>query len=678
MVASYDLKSAVTHAVPFDHAEHTAPPLDQGVSTVVAEIVRRLTARFPWLPSTLGDRLEFELPAFMVSLAIHGMLLVGLAFAGYQVHHEALQREIHSEVVDSLISSDVPFQNIDQSSSPPTMAPVAGSFSPTLANTITSAPISSASVPVSIQEGTRGSLPQLATLDVKRATEIVIPTATMLGQTVSIKGSGAEMVGGVEGAVDRIAVEILRRMEQGRTLVVWAFDASGSLQAERERLSKHIDTIYNHITQLDESQLAADSGLITMVVAFGNDRRALLAKPTSDRSEILEAIGKVPLDETGVETTFGTVAEIVTKWGRYKDKANRLYHTMIIVVTDEVGDDEDRLEDAIGLAKKSKVPVYVLGNQAIFGRLEGYVNYTDPKTKQVFYHVPVRQGPESIMLEQIRLPFWYGGPQYEIVEAGFGPYALSRLASETGGIYFVTRFDTKRMGFDLARIREYKPELIRRDEYEKQIRNSPLRQAILNAAIVTQQNLPGMPAMVFPPVDTPEFKEQMTVNQGIAERTAYTVDEALGPITAAAKYRDREVSRRWQAHFDLIRGRLLAMKVRCKEYNAICARMKQDPQRFKDPKSNAWKLVPDKTIQFSDNAKAASAEAQKLLERVVHDHPTTPWALLAQRELEHPLGFKWAETYVPPPRRGNDNDVAAQKKKKQAPSMNKPQEVPKL
>ena len=66
------------------------------------------------------------------------------------------------------------------------------------------------------------------------------------------------------------------------------------------------------------------------------------------------------------------------------------------------------------------------------------------------------------MLEMIRLPFWYGGQQYEFVDAGFGPYGLSRLANATGGIYFVTRFDTRRMGFDLARIREYKPDWIPR------------------------------------------------------------------------------------------------------------------------------------------------------------------------------------------------------------------------
>ena len=85
----------------------------------------------------------------------------------------------------------------------------------------------------------------------------------------------------------------------------------------------------------------------------------------------------------------------------------------------------------------------------------------------------------------------------------------------------------------------------------------------------------------------------MATNQGIAERTAYTVDEALGPINAVAKLRDRETSRRWQAHYDLIRGRLLAMKVRCYEYNWACARMKKDPPKFSNPKSNAWRLVPD-------------------------------------------------------------------------------------
>jgi hypothetical protein len=232
------------------------------------------------------------------------------------------------------------------------------------------------------------------------------------------------------------------------------------------------------------------------------------------------------------------------------------------------------------------------------------------------------------------------------------------------------------MGFDPARMREYKPDWVRRDEYANEVNRSALRQAILAAAQITQQKLPGMPSLNFPAADGPEFKDSMSNNQAIAERTAYTVDEALGPINAVAKLRDREKSRRWQAHFDLIRGRLLATKVRCYEYNWACARMKKNTPKFSNAKSNSWRLVPDQGIQYSEKAAAAGREAQSLLRRVVEDHPATPWALLAQRELENPLGFKWRETYVSPRPRINDIEVA--KRKNKSMSQSKPLEVPKL
>ena len=291
---------------------------------MVADFVRGLEHRFPWLSTWLGGRLEIELPAFMMSLTMHGLLLVCLGLAGYRVHQEA-HHEIQSGGVDNLVPSESTYQDLDMTANPSAPIAAAGSFAPTLAPTITSAPSSANAIPVTAtSESTKGGpAPELVKLDVRRATEVIVPTATMLGQTVSIRGNGAEMVGGVEGAVDRIAIEILRRLEQGRTLVVWAFDASGSLQAERQRLGKHIEAIYAHINQLDESRLSTDSGLLTMVVGFGHDRRPMLPKPTAERSEIVEAINSVPLDTTGIETTFTTVAEIVHRWGRYKDANNQ-------------------------------------------------------------------------------------------------------------------------------------------------------------------------------------------------------------------------------------------------------------------------------------------------------------------------------------------------------------------
>jgi hypothetical protein len=523
-----------------------------------------------------------------------------------------------------------------------------------------------------------GAAVELAKLDVRRATESALPTASTYGQTVSIKGSGAEHVGSAEGAVDRIADEILRRLEKGRTLVVWAFDASGSLQAERERLAKHIDTVYAHITKRDDKSLATDGGLLTAVVAFGQDRKSMTDAPTADPAAIIKAIRAVPLDESGIESTFTTVADIVRKYRLYKDVDGNAYKTMVIVVTDEVGDDEPQLEGAIDIAVKARVPVYVLGSQAIFGRLEGRMNYKDPKTGRTYFNLPVRQGPESVMLEQIRMPFWYGGNQYDILDSGFGPYALSRLAGATGGIFFITRLGETRMGFDPAKLREYKPDWVARSKYEEAVKSHPIREAVINAALLTQQNLPGMPTLLFPAADGPEFKEVMERNQAIAAQTAYTVDAAIEPINAAAKFRDREPSRRWQAHYDLIRGRLLAMKVRCYEYNWICAKMKKDAPKFTKPDNNAWRLVPDDEVHYSDKAAAAGKLAVDLLKKVVAEHPETPWAVLAKRELEAPLGFKWVETYVKPIVRNNNNAEAVAKKKAMMKNMPKPPEPPKL
>jgi hypothetical protein len=227
-------------------------------------------------------------------------------------------------------------------------------------------------------------------------------------------------------------------------------------------------------------------------------------------------------------------------------------------------------------------------------------------------------------------------------------------------------------------MREYKPDWVSQDQYARNLQKHPIRNAVITAAQITQQQLPGQPGLTFPAAETPEFKEQMFKNQETVARIEYTVNEALTPITATVKQRDRETSRRWQAHYDLIRGRLLAMKVRCFEYNTACARMKKDAPKFTDPKSNAWRLTPTEDIMSGDKVATVAKEARALLRRVVDDHPNTPWALLAQRELKDPFGLKWVETNVPPPPKRSEADAAAAKKKAAMKKDAKPEEVPKI
>ncbi len=603
-----------------------------------------------------------DLPAFGVSVAFHALLLVVLGIMGIAARAEN-QAEIASRIVDTTLPSfdNTEIQDVDQPDAPAVVASI-GSSAPEF-----SVIAKDGAAPPSMTTKADGDSPttMLLAANVSRPGEIAIPSAMSIAQTVSIKGSGAEHVGGVEGAVDRVAMELLNRLERGRTLVVWAFDASNSLSVEREKLSKNIEQVYTHINELDKDQVATGDSLMTMVVAFGQGRKAMLPNPTHDTSAIVNAIRDVPSDTTGVESTFQTVANIVKTWGKFKDEKGQAYQTVVIVVTDEVGDDDQFLEPAIAAATSAKVPIYVLGSPAVFGKREVRVNYTDPKTKKTHYNLAVRQGPESVAVETIHLPFWYAGDQYENLDAGFGPYALSRLAGATSGIYFITRMGTSRLSFDPNAMREYRPDWVSPEQYARNLQKDPIRAAVSQASLITQQRLPGQPGLTFPPADDPDFKEAMARNQELVARIEYTVNEALTPVTQASKLRDRETSRRWQAHYDLIRGRLLAMKIRCAEYQTACAKMKKDAPKFKDAKSNAWRLVPTEEILSGDKVARVAKETTALLKRVVEDHPNTPWALLAQRELKDPFGFKWAETYVKPPPPRKEADAAEAKKKKE-------------
>jgi hypothetical protein len=75
---------------------------------------------------------------------------------------------------------------------------------------------------------------------------------------------------------------------------------------------------------------------------------------------------------------------------------------------------------------------------------------------------------------------------------------------------------------------------------------------------------------------------------------------------------------------------------------------------FKDAKNNTWVLRPDEHFAASELEKVA-ATARTYLEGVVRDHPGTPWAMLAERELATPLGWRWAEDFTPIPPRQETN-----------------------
>ena len=61
-----------------------------------------------------------------------------------------------------------------------------------------------------------------------------------------------------------------------------------------------------------------------------------------------------------------------------------------------------------------------------------------------------------------------------------------------------------------------------------------------------------------------------------------------------------------------------------------------------DPKKMR-RYAPDNTIEVSSALERLVDDATEHLQRVVDEHSGTPWALIAERELAMPIGWKWTE-----------------------------------
>lgn len=211
-----------------------------------------------------------------------------------------------------------------------------------------------------------------------------LASAPQLSQIVSIKGAAGVGAVGAVGAVDRITEEILTSVEQRPTLVVWMFDRSGSMQAQRSAINRRFERIYK---ELGASHLVAgankkDAPLLSSVVAFGKEATFLTPEPTDDLAEVQNAVTLIKNDPSGVETTFSTIATVVHRYQHLRtDRPAR--NIMIVVFTDEVGDDEERAEATATLCRRLAIPVYVVGVPAPFGRrdLRGAVRRSGPEVR---------------------------------------------------------------------------------------------------------------------------------------------------------------------------------------------------------------------------------------------------------------------------------------------------------
>ena len=526
-----------------------------------------------------------------------------------------------------------------------------------------------------------------------------------------IRGNAGFATTGAEGAIDRITHEILLSLEERKTLVVWMFDQSASLVRQRQDILDRFDNIYQELSTIEEKggkqfEDLDDQPLLTQVYGFGKRIKSMLKQPTQDVEEIKKAVREIPVDESGVENVFSSIYSAADEFEHlrkvHRRTGERERNVMIIVVSDETGEDFDRLDEAVEICKKNEIPVYVVGIPAPFGRKETFVRYVDPDPNfdQSTQWLPVNQGPESLFPERVRLNY---STRYELeqpIDSGFGPFALTRLCYETGGTYFtvhpnrktnqtVRRGQTEEFSaffqhfFDPKVMRKYRPDYVSTQHYISQVQSNKARMALVQAAKESWMSPMSPPQLRFEKLDEARFINEVNRAQQPAALVTSRINKLYEILKMGESDRKNEVSLRWKAGYDLAMGRVMAVKIRAESYNKLLAMLKTK-LKFENPKNNVWVLKPANNISTGSATEKMADKAKMYLNRVIVEHPGTPWAYLAAKELETPIGWEISESYREPPRPrqpqpqvNNNRPPRPQQPNRPAPQP-KPKRTPKL
>jgi hypothetical protein len=491
---------------------------------------------------------------------------------------------------------------------------------------------------------------------------VTMPSEAQTLENIDLTGT-TEHPGGTAGAVDRITLEIAASLRQRRTLPVWLFDESISLESRREEIIARFENIYRQLGLMDD--IDTKEALRTGIIGYGKDVHVLVPEPSADINELNKAVKSITSDVTGVENVFAAINTAIKQYApvRKKMRANM----MLIIVTDERGDDfggdsYSVLEETVRKLSREGIRVYCIGNSSPFGRQKGYVRVKWKAEDGTEFDEDIAdadQGPETPLAEGLTLPFWTAqAQQLDRMSSGYGPYTLSRLCAETGGIFFVAD-DTTQKKWPAQVMRQYAPDYRPGIEYRKQVQTNLAKQALIAAAQLAVNERVPVPQITFQANNDNILREQITEAQKPLAVLDYFLARVHEALEAGEKHRDKLDTDRWRAQYDLAMGRVLAMRVRAFGYNAVLAEMKSSPRRFEKAGSNQWNLDPSDKIEGGANIRKMHDKALVYLNRVIDEHPDTPWAFLAKMELSDPLGWKWREGQMEVPQMGGGNNGRA-------------------
>ncbi len=447
-------------------------------------------------------------------------------------------------------------------------------------------------------------------------------------------------------AMDRITQELLRLLAEGKVLVVWCFDQSASMKDDQQEIRARLERVY---AELGMTGAAEDDVLMTAVTSFGRDFVVHTERPTVDLQTVREAIDAVPVDPSGEEFLCSAVIRSVAAYREFTRRQDR--QMALILVSDESGNPEESetyLEAAIDQAAEADCRVYVLGREAVFGYPLAHVRWVHPQTGRA-HQLPIDRGPETAFPAVLQTDGT--GPRTDAHPSGFGPYAQSRLAWRTDGIFFLLPsveaelIGGEKIRYDRAVMREYVPDLRSRQEILAGAQRRPLHKLIWKIVHDLSPQRPEVARMMdlrknFPG-DTSAFRRQVQKAGSRAQAYQAGLERAIEALEAQQPAREREKSRRWQANYDLLLAQVMAYAARVHLYRAalddgLKRLIVTPPRRASGEQLTGWRLQATSDVPVDGAAAAMLDRARRQYLAVIDRHAGTPWAARAEWELARP------------------------------------------
>lgn len=597
---------------------------------------------------------RWDAPSWGVSLMVHIAVLVALALMAVGGRPDLILGSIDAGALDSNRADDL--TAILETPSDEFSETAVGDPTSILTPGPTSATPTIQAAETAIVSEAR-SLAGLISFTVPTMSDRLLPSPGAMNTDLSggrrISGETGRPTDGPGEALDQLAREILAHMASSRVTVLWVFDESGSMKDDQRRIRDQFDRTIGELRPRVSGDRRQAGDLEHAIVGFGETVHFESSPPRADLEEIRQGIDSLRIDESGIENTMTAVYKTLERYNtRVIPKDRKI---LMVLITDESGDDGGLVEQARLALVNRGVTTYVLGRQSMFGYDKVRLRFEDPVTGDIYWPT-IDRGPETAGLEMLQ---WDGlwKHRHDEQPSGFSPYELARLVRDTGGIYFLLPNEEElrirpngEKHYPFETLKEYSPDPSPRADYAARVMQSDLRRTMHEVVQLTKGDF-GFERHF--PVNLPDLAQKIAQEVPKVDNQLNALLEIEKRLRAMEPARDKEASKRWQANYDLMLAQVVAFQVKAYEYRACLAEMvKLGNQGKLAPKNPPIpnKRRTDWVIDHSGKKKAPNeetekkyAEATRLLERVIERHPDTPWADLAQITLGRGLGCDWSE-----------------------------------